>query len=180
MEICIDDSNFVDGLWDFEGFIFHFPDGSSKEISRIGACSTDRKDWKPRTLNMERLIGFSVQISPPIWGSYETIRKIKPIFDSPDCSDTTFDLSAIPSTFSIDIGEGEKSLTLEVPDSISSRYGAMDGSSFIGARMFTLTDVPEWVRVEGNQLIISSTSMFDFTETLIGLSLAAKVSVQIE
>ena len=118
MEICIDDSShYTSYSWDFEGFRFHFPDGTSQEISRTGICKT--AEWKTVTFDKKRLIGFSVQISEEKWAYYETVRSIKPIFDAPDCSDTTFDSSAIPSTFSIDIGDGEESLTIVFPDTIS-------------------------------------------------------------
>ena len=176
MEICIDDSDqWTSYSYDFEGFIFHFPDGSSKEISRTGICNSD--DWKTVTFDMAtRLIGFSIQTSKPQWGWYQTVRRIKPIFDAPDCSDTTFDSSAIPSTFSLDIGTGEKSLTIEFPDTISQMYGSMDGTSWIGARTYSLAGEPEWARIEGDQLIITSSSMFDYTSSVPNVSLQALVS----
>ena len=66
-----------------------------------------------------RLIGFSVITSQGYFGSLATsIRSIQPIFDNIDCADTTFYLSLIEaaSPFSIVVGAGSVSFTMQVPD----------------------------------------------------------------
>ena len=86
---------------------------------------------------MGRLIGFNVVISEGAFaafsGSKISIRSIQPIFDGIDCAGTTIDSSAIEAaTFSIEIGAGSVTFTLEATDSLSDSYGNMDGVTYCG------------------------------------------------
>ena len=51
-------------------------------------------------------------------------------------------------------------------------YGAMDGTSWFGPRTFGLQDNPDWLSLDGDQLTITSNSMFDYTETVSATLLA--------
>ena len=122
-------------------------------------------NWTTFDLGKKRLIGFSVILSTPEWNEYLTIRKIRPIFDLPSCTDTVFDLTRIPQTYSVEINEGSVTTTLVAPDSLSWRYYEKDGISYCGARTFTLDTSPEWVDLSGDSLVLTSDYVFDKTAT---------------
>jgi hypothetical protein len=132
----------------------------------VRAC-TGTDPWTAFSLDRQRLVGFEVVTGPSEWiTSYDTIRSIRPLFDAPPCEDTIFDLTGFPSALSLELDQGTQTVTLVAPDSISSMYGAMDGTSWFGPRTFALQGNPDWLSLDGDQLTITSNSMFDYTETV--------------
>ena len=136
IEICIDSNTGPSAS--FEGLILYSSDPSrSKTIVR--QCDDDQFTTIPFT---GRLIGFSVITSQEASNIEPTsIRSIQPIFDNIDCTETTFDLSTIEnaSPFSVLVGAGDASFTLEASDLYSEFYGPMDGLTYCGARTYTIS-----------------------------------------
>ena len=57
-------------------------------------------------LDRQRLIGFSVVLFCKPYNDIQTVRKIRPIFGTPDCAESTIDLSGIEDSYSVEIGSG--------------------------------------------------------------------------
>ena len=102
------------------------------------------------------MVGFSVVISDHLDG-LKNIRSICPLIDTPDCTDTEFDLSAITDLTAY-IGGGPVTQGY-VTDTYNQYYGNTDGTFCVFEHRYD--QLPDWAYVTGNTLIIQSLTDLD-------------------